>query len=85
MKNGGWTGVCTTMVKRFPRRRVYIGQTGVHSGNRGIWHSEPRPAWLDVSEGLAKATCARGGETDEADNLSRDIDVRVRHTAVYPG
>jgi len=62
-----------------------VHRTGVHLGNRGIWHSEPRPARLDVSESLVKATGAIGGETDEAGNWSRDIDVRVRHTVVYPG
>ena len=59
---GGWTATGTTIVKRLPRRRVYIGQTDVHSGNRGIWHSEPSLARLDVSDGLVKAAGARGGE-----------------------
>jgi hypothetical protein len=64
-------------VTRLPRRRVYIGQTGVHLGNSYIWHSEPTLAPLDVSDGLVKATGATPGETDEAGNLSRDIDIRV--------
>jgi len=45
---GGWTGVWTTIVKRLPRRRVYIDQTMVHLGNRGIWHSELIPARLEM-------------------------------------
>jgi len=65
-----------------PRRRFFIGETGDQISNRGIWHSELRPARLQVP---IEAQGARGGENDGADNLSGDIDVRVRHTAVYLG
>jgi len=78
---GGWIGVCTTIVKRLPRRRLFIGETGDKISNRGIWHSELITARV---EGLLKAPGARGGETDEADNVSGDTDDPVRHTAVYP-
>ena len=75
----GWLdGVCGTIVKRFPRRRMYIDHTIVHLGNRGIWHTKLIPARL---EGLMKAPGARGEETDETGNLSRGTDVRVRHAA----